>query len=667
MATGLKWPIAWRASLNQSARASAIIARRMDALREHLQKTFGLDDFRPAQREVISDTLGGRDVLCVMPTGAGKSLCYQFPASYAGGLTIVVSPLISLMEDQVRQLRDEGIPACVLNSNVSAAERRDTMADLRRGFEGLLYVAPERLVFSDFLDFLGELKPRLFAVDEAHCVSMWGHDFRPDYMRLRDVRQRIGNPPCIALTATATEDVRQEIIENLGLSDPTITVTGFDRPNLSYQCRSARPASKTAELADLLRQEPGSAIVYCATRKKVDEVTAYLSQSLSDRPVFAYHAGMDLAARNGNQERFMNTPRGVAVATNAFGMGINKPDVRLVAHYQMPSTLEAYYQEAGRAGRDGRPSRCIILFSYADRKVQEFFIEKIGQDNTEANPATIAQLKEHAMDKLDRLVRYCQQQKCRRRMILDYFGDEAEVADCRCDVCLGREELAATHGTVDVVIPDELVLLTRKILSAIARLNGRFGVGTVAEVLKGDDTERARKWHLDQLSVFGLMRDYPLKRLTAMTYRMIDNGLAQQRDPQGVVGRPVVELTGPGVAVMKGHALPPASLLDLLPRTETHRPQKVRREGVAGTRRHDDPPEDLSDDAQRRFERLRALRSKLAAEQEVPTYVIFHDSVLKAIAAVNPQDEALLGQIKGMGTFKLSKYGPKVLELLREG
>ena len=298
------------------------------------------------------------------------------------------------MEDQVQQLRDEGIAASFLNSALGPNLRRQVMKELAEGFGGMLYVAPERFFAADFQELMPRLKVKFLAIDEAHCVSQWGHDFRPEYMRLGEVRQKLGSPPCIALTATATEDVRDDIIRSLGLREPTIVVTGFDRPNLVYECRRiAKVSDKDQELVDLIRAEPGSCIVYCSTRKAVDEVTSILGGNLRDRPIYAYHAGMDQSARTANQEQFMNTARAVAVATNAFGMGINKPDVRLVVHYNLPGTLEAYYQEAGRAGRDGLQSRCILLFSYQDRYTQEFFIDKIGDENRIADPRLIDDLK----------------------------------------------------------------------------------------------------------------------------------------------------------------------------------------------------------------------------------------------------------------------------------
>ena len=488
-----------------------IIPRRMPDLREHLQNLFGLDDFRIAQREVIEDVLRGSDVLCVMPTGAGKSLCYQLPAAITDGLTIVVSPLISLMEDQVQQLRDANIPAVFLNSSLSPNLRRQVMEELEAGFSGMLYVAPERFFAGDFAALMPRLKPKFFAIDEAHCVSQWGHDFRPEYSRLGDVRRLLGSPPCIALTATATEDVRDDIIHQLELREPTIVITGFDRPNLSYQCRRVQKnAERHEELLGLVRGEPGGTIVYCATRKAVDEVTSLLAGSLRDRSVFAYHAGMDPAARTTNQERFMNTPRAVAVATNAFGMGINKPDIRLVVHYNITGTLEAYYQEAGRAGRDGLPSRCVLLFGYQDKYTQEFFIEKIGQDNPGADPKRVAELKRHATIKLDLMVRYAQTHRCRRQMILDYFGDEADVTDCRCDVCWrGHADDDGGSSRQLVVVSDEVVMLCRQLLSAIARLNGKFGVGVVAEVLAGSETDKTgADGDSPQLSVYGLLKKH---------------------------------------------------------------------------------------------------------------------------------------------------------------
>ena len=637
----------------------------MPDLREHLQNLFGLDDFRPAQREVIEDVLRGRDVLCVMPTGAGKSLCYQLPAAVQGGLTLVVSPLISLIEDQVQQLRDEGIAAAFLTSAMSASMRRQAMKDLEAGFQGLLYVAPERFGAADFQDLLTRIRPKLLAVDEAHCISQWGHDFRPDYLRLGEIRKQLGSPPCIGLTATATEDVRNDIIHQLGLTEPTVVVTGFDRPNLSYQSRRiAKANEKAAELLDLIKGEPGSAIVYCATRKAVDEVAGLLSESISGRPVFAYHAGMDPGARTGNQEQFMNTPRAVAVATNAFGMGINKPDIRLVVHYNIPGTLEAYYQEAGRAGRDGLPSRCVILFSYQDRYTQEFFIEKIGEDNPHADPRATATLKRHATEKLDFIVRYAQTHRCRRKMILDYFGDEADVLDCRCDVCRPNVDFSASDAASLPVLSEEAVTLIRQLLSAIARLRGKFGVGVVAEVLAGAENEKTQRWGFDQLSVFGLLRAHSIKRIVAMLHRLMEAGLARQRDPDGVKFRPVIELTAAGVGVMKGEQPPPAGLADLMPRRLPAPASPERRRIVQPGRGDQDADGNLSPEAQRRFERLRTVRAQLARQRDLPAYVICHDKTLKLIAHFAPTDAEGLEQIKGMGPHKVKLYGDALLGVI---
>ena len=631
----------------------------MPELREHLQNLFGLDDFRPSQREVIEDVLAGRDVLCVMPTGAGKSLCYQLPTSVQGGLTVVVSPLISLMADQVQQLRDEGLPAMLINSSQNAAEQREALALLHQGFEGLLYVAPERFASASFMANLEKLPVKLFAIDEAHCISQWGHDFRPDYFQLGEVREQLGSPPTIALTATATDDVRGDIIQKLALREPSIVVTGFDRPNLAYESqRISKNIDKDRLLIDLLRRETGTGIVYCSTRKNVDQVTTMLSENLADRPVFAYHAGMDQAARASNQERFMTTPRSIAVATNAFGMGINKPDIRFVVHYNIPGTLEAYYQEAGRAGRDGQISRCIVLFSFQDRYTQEFFIDKIGQEGN-LDEKVREDLQERARAKLELLIKYAQTSRCRRQMILDYFGDEAEVTNCHCDVCR-RGEISA--GDAPVVMPDEVTTLVRQLLSAIARLNGRFGVGVVGEVLTGTTNEKTTRWGFDRLTVFGLLRIYSVKRVIAMLHRLIEAGLARQRDPDRNF-RPIVELTPAGIAVMKGEQLPPAPLIDLLPRNSrsavTSSRPRAEKLGVVEIEDEQLDPETLA-----RFERLRHARMELARDRQLPPYCICHDRTLKLIARHAPRDRETLEQIKGMGPHKVRMYGERLLSAI---
>ena len=587
-----------------------------------LKTRFGYDEFRPLQAEIIQTVLDGRDALVLMPTGGGKSLCYQLPALCLEGLTLVVSPLIALMKDQVDALRANGVAAAFVNSTVPPREIQSAYAAARTGQIKILYVAPERLPVPSFNEFLRSVRVSQIAIDEAHCISEWGHDFRPDYRNLHFLRQRFPETPVMALTATATVQVRDDIVDQLAIPNARRFVASFDRQNLTYIVRPKRGAFE--ELLALLRQHAnGSAIVYCLSRQDTEDLAA----DLTDEGIQAlpYHAGLDPQVRRTTQDRFIRDDVSVVTATIAFGMGIDKPDIRLVVHYRLPKTLEGYYQETGRAGRDGLPSTCVLFFGASDRHALAGFIERM-----ENEPERV-----RARQKLQQMVRYGQLQTCRRAFLLEYFGEDYGQATCGgCDVCLSeREEFDATE-------------IAQKILSAIIRTGERFGAAHVLRVLRGSRARRVLEAGHDRLSVHGIARGHDRVDLYEIVSLLENAGLIRHSGDR----YRSLTVTREGRDFLRRRQ--PLTLTRIRP-DEVDSPQP--QPGVD----HFDFDRDL-------FARLRDLRFRLAQARNVPPYVVFGDRSLQEMAHYLPQSRASFSNISGVGRVKLNEFADDFLADIRD-
>ena len=589
---------------------------------EQLKAYFGFDRFLPLQEEIITKVLAKRDTLVLMPTGGGKSLCYQLPALRLKGLTLVVSPLIALMKDQVDGLGANGVPAGLLNSTLAAQEASQVQDQARQGKIKILYVAPERLALPGFQRFLQSLDVSLIAIDEAHCISEWGHDFRPDYRNLKSLRRDFPGVPVIALTATATEPVREDIINQLGLDKPEIFISSFNRPNLTYTIQP-----KTEPLGSLLhlleKHQGGSAIIYRFSRKATEETALELSErGFSALP---YHAGLERDLRRETQEKFIRDQVQIVVATIAFGMGIDKPDVRLVVHYDLPKTVEGYYQETGRAGRDGLPSDCVLFYSYGDRSKQEYFISQIEDDDE----------REKAHNKLDQVLALCDLQTCRRAYLMEYLGESWPQTNCGgCDICLlPREEFDATE-------------IAQKILSTAIRTGERFGVNYLVDVLRGSANKAVRTRGHHELPVFGISRDVDSDDLKEMVRSLVTNGLLAQNGGD----YPTLGVSQRGHKFLKNR--------EKLTLTRPKQAAPVRQVAFPGDR-------ETAYDT-KLFDELAALRLEIATDREVPAYQIFGNKSLQQMAFHMPQNELEFSKISGVGDAKLRDFSERFLEVINE-
>ncbi|MFV3129321.1 DNA helicase RecQ [Niveispirillum sp. KHB5.9] len=604
----------------------------LEAAQDVLRKVWGYPAFRGMQADIVEHVVAGGDALVLMPTGGGKSLCYQIPALVRPGVAIVVSPLIALMRDQVDALRQLGVRAAYLNSTLDWREAQEVERACERGDLDLLYVAPERLVTPRFLELLERSRIALFALDEAHCVSQWGHDFRPEYLQLSILHEKFPEVPRVALTATADAQTRTDIAARLGLSDARLFLASFDRPNIAY--RIVPKDQERRQLVDFLRRRPEDAgVVYCLSRGKVDAIAQHLADQGID--ALPYHAGLDPQTRQNNQDRFIKGEGVVMVATVAFGMGIDKPNVRFVVHMDPPRSLEAYYQETGRAGRDGLPAEALMLYGFADVVQMRMMVE--GSDSPPAFKRTERQ-------KLEALLGFCETARCRRQTLLNYFGEEYPKPCGKCDTCF--QPVETYDGTV----------MAQKALSAVYRTGQRFGVGHLVDVLRGVSTDKVVEKGHNSLKTFGCGTELGKQEWHSVFRQLVANGFLCA-DPEGHGGLILTETAPP---VLKGQEV---VRLRRDPAAEA-KGRGRSSSGGGGAAKPRTSTADLSPADDTLWHALKALRLELAREQGVPPYVIFHDATLMEMVRERPTDLDELGTLPGVGSRKLERYGEYFLDVV---
>jgi len=593
----------------------------MSSIQDTLRQVFGLAEFRPYQQEIIEQVVAGGDAFVLMPTGGGKSLCFQLPALHRPGLGIVVSPLISLMKDQVDALVANGVRAAMYNSTLDADEARSVLARLHNGELDLLYVAPERMMRPGFIHSLEHIPLALIAIDEAHCVSQWGHDFRPEYAALGELRRHFPEVPFIALTATADPQTREDIAQVLGLHQAQHFITSFDRPNIRYSVlEKHQPRSQL--LRFLGNQGDGSGIIYALSRKRVEEIAGFLCER--GYSAAAYHAGLTADTRKFVQERFIRDDLSIVVATVAFGMGIDKPNVRFVVHYDLPRHLEGYYQETGRAGRDGLPAEAFLLFGLQDVATARYQLEQSANENQRRIDA----------HKLNSMVGFAESLTCRRRVLLGYLGEMLDTDCGNCDICLDPpERYDATEAA-------------RKVLSCVYRVGQSFGIKHVVDVLRGADNERIRKFNHEHLTTYGIGLEYSHAEWISLVRQMIHRGYLLQ----DIAAFSVLKLTPQARQLLRNE-----ETLELArPRVQEKKTKKKKSAAAI----------ELSEDDLRLFETLREIRKQLAVEQGVPPYVIFGDAALVEMSRERPSSDDEFLEINGVGEVKLERHGATFLEAI---